>query len=476
MTNEANKKRKGKSKAQRLMEVITGQCELWHSEDNLAYATYQGKAHWENWRVSSPQFRQWAYGLYYSATHDVISKPTWDNLQSLIIRHALEAKHHSTYRRVARVEDAIYIDMGNPQWQYIEITASGWAVKDDCPVKFLRGSNTGALPIPERGGSLDELQGLITSCPDNWQRIKGFILDAFKGRKPYFVLIIHGVQGSAKTCACKLIRNTIDPVCKAPLCRLPRDEREIGVAAQSEYVLGYDNVSHLPQWLSDTLCMVSTGGGFKARTLYSDAEQTIFDVSRPIILNGVPQCAESNDLLSRSLIVEQPMIPEDEKRDEVDLDTNYEAIKGRVMGGILDCLSNGLANYSTTKLERLPRMADSVKWVSACYGNDGFVKAYESNEEDTAQAGLDSSPIARVVIDICKGKDSWVGTAGSMLQELTERITWEQRGRDFPTNAKALGKQLKRDEPMLLKAGLSFTKKHEHEGRVIRIDRVSSLA
>ncbi len=473
---EKQTKRKGKSKAQRLMEMVGQHCELWHSGDNIAYGSFLALDHWENWRVSSPQFRRWAYGLYYLQGKDVISRPTWDNLQCLLEQRALAGKHHETYRRVARVGDTIYVDLGNEQWQYVEATKSGWDVKDNPPFKFLRGSNTGALPMPERGGSLDELQPLITSCSDNWQRIKGFILDAYKGRKPYFALAVHGVQGSAKTYACRTIRTTIDPCCKAPLTRLPRDEKELGVSAQSEYVLAYDNVSHLPQWMSDSLCSVSTGAGFKARTLYTDGEQTIFDVARPIILNGIPQCVESNDLLSRSLIVEQPMIAEEERREEVELDAQYEAIKGRVFGGILDCLCTGLANYSATKLERLPRMADSVRWVSACYGDDAFVKAYEANEEEAAQCGLDSSPIARAILDMFKGdRKAWEGTATELLGEISNRLSYDQRGKDFPTTYNALGVRLKRDVPLLLKAGLRVDKQHDHDRRGISIVRVSSL-
>jgi hypothetical protein len=476
MTNDASKpKRKGKSKAQALVELIRENCTLWNGGDGVAYATFRTQEHLENWRITAPQFREWAYGLYFTRSKDVISRPTWDNLLCLVKQQALQDAPQETYRRVARVGDTIYVDLGDAAWSCVKVDGQGWALADSPAVKFLRGSNTGALPMPEHGGSMDELRPLVTSCPENWERMKGFILDAYKGRKPYFALAVHGTQGSAKTYACRLIRTTIDPVRKAPLARLPRDERELGVTAQSEYVLAYDNVSHLPQWLSDALCAVSTGGGFKARTLYTDDEQTIFDCARPIILNGIPQCVESNDLLSRALLVEQPMITDEQRREETELDAEYEAVKGRVMGGILDCVSKGLANHAKTTLPRLPRMADSVKWVSACYGNDVFVKAYAENEEDAAQAGLDSSPIARAVIRLLDKVAAWEGTAEKLLREVADYVPYDQRGRDFPANYKALGRQLRRDTPLLLKAGLRVDVKRDAARRTIRIDKGTPL-
>ena len=233
----------------------------------------------------------------------------------------------------------------------------------------------------------------------------------------------------------------------------------------------------MPQLLSDALFAVSTGGGFKSRTLYTDGEQTIFDVARPIILNGIPQCVESSDLLSRALIAEQPMIADEDRREEAELDAQYEAVKGRVFGGILDCLSNGLKNYPTTHLAKLPRMADSVKWVSACYGDDTFLKAYQDNEEEATRCGLDSSPTARAIIKMFGDKLAhWEGTAHELLEQLNDRTPYEQRDRkDYPTDAKKMGMRLTRDLPLLVKAGLRVDRDRDGNQRTIRIDRVSSL-
>jgi hypothetical protein len=74
---------------------------------------------------------------------------------------------------------------------------------------------------------------------------------ALRAGGPYPVLAIAGEQGSAKTVLSKLLRALIDPSV-APVRALPRDERELFIAASHSHVLAFDNLSGLPPWLSDT--------------------------------------------------------------------------------------------------------------------------------------------------------------------------------------------------------------------------------
>jgi hypothetical protein len=99
-------------------------------------------------------------------------------------------------------------------------------------------------------------------------------------------LAIAGEQGSAKTVLSKLVRALIDPSV-APVRALPRDERELFIAASNGHVLAFDNLSGLPPWLSDTLCRLTSGGAFSTRRLFTDQDEILFVAARPIILNGI---------------------------------------------------------------------------------------------------------------------------------------------------------------------------------------------
>jgi hypothetical protein len=72
----------------------------------------------------------------------------------------------------------------------------------------------------------------------------------------------------------------------APVRSLSREERELMIAANNGYVLAFDNLSGLRNWLSDALCRLATGGSFAVRQLYTDDEEILFEAARPILLNG----------------------------------------------------------------------------------------------------------------------------------------------------------------------------------------------
>ncbi len=61
-----------------------------------------------------------------------------------------------------------------------------------------------------------------------------------------------------------MLRNLVDPNA-ASLRSGPRDERDLFIAANNSWVITLDNLSHLPDWLSDALCRVATGGGLATR-------------------------------------------------------------------------------------------------------------------------------------------------------------------------------------------------------------------
>jgi hypothetical protein len=91
----------------------------------------------------------------------------------------------------------------------------------------------------------------------------------------------------------------VDPN-SAPLRSEPRDARDLIIAANNSWVLAFDNLSHLPAWLSDALCRLATGGGFSTRELYTDSEEVLFDAVRTVILNGIEELAMRGDLLDRA--------------------------------------------------------------------------------------------------------------------------------------------------------------------------------
>jgi hypothetical protein len=250
----------------------------------------------------------------------------------------------------------------------------------------------------------------------------------------------------------RFCRSVIDPVKLAPLASLPREERDLGIDGQSEYMLCYDNVSYLHPWLSDAFCRAATGGGIKTRKLYTDDEQTIFDICRPIGLNGIPDFAENHDLLSRCLIVSQPTIPEDKRLDEQVLNERFALVRPAIFGALCDLAVNGLRNLPGIELPKLPRMADSAKWITACLGNDAFLTQQVINEAKAVDLGLESSHTAQILRELLKSKGNcWKGTCGDLLQILKNKSLELGMFGKLPESPRGLASRIRRDAPAIRK-------------------------
>ena len=124
---------------------------------------------------------------------------------------------------------------------------------------------------------------------------RGMVVGSTASRRPLSGPGHRGEQGSAKTILSKILRSIIDPNV-APVRVLPRDERELFVAASNSHVLAFDNLSGLSPWLSDTLCRLASGGAFSTRRLFTDQDEILFAAARPVILNGIEDIVTRPDL------------------------------------------------------------------------------------------------------------------------------------------------------------------------------------
>jgi hypothetical protein len=111
------------------------------------------------------------------------------------------------------------------------------------------------------------------------------------------------------------------------------------VAATNAWMLAFDNLSHLPEWLSDALCRLATGGGFGTRALFTNQEEALFDAQRPVLLTGIDKVVTRGDLLDRSLLVSLPEIRDEQRRPEDEFWQAFEAVRPGILGALLDALS-----------------------------------------------------------------------------------------------------------------------------------------
>jgi hypothetical protein len=457
--------------------------ELFHTDTHDAYAVVTVGEHRETWPVKAKPFRRWLQRLFYQRTGKAPgSQAVQDAIGVLEGKALFEAGEQPIAVRVAAHHGAIWLDLANERWEAVEVTAGGWRVVADPPVRFRRPAGTRPLPTPVPGGSLEELRGFCNVDDDGWRLVLAFLAVTLRPSGPYPVLNLLGAQGSAKTTTAKALRNLVDPAV-AGLRAEPKDEHDLAIAASNSQVVGYDNLSAIPRWLSDALCRLATGGGFATRELYTDSDEALFDFQRPVILTGIEELAVRGDLADRSLLVDLAALDDHDRRDEASFWAAYRAAQPRLLGALLDAASTALRRLPEVHLERLPRLADFAIWVVAAAPSlgmdpDGFLKAYEANRAATNAMAVEALPVASVVHRFTEHHQTWKGTATQLLATLNGSAPGDvdRRARTWPKTAKALSDALRRSQPNLAKVGVRVTFGQGHHPRTIELEWVGDAA
>jgi hypothetical protein len=257
-----------------------------------------------------------------------------------------------------------------------------------------------------------------------------------------------------------MLRSLVDPHA-APLRAEPREPRDLIAGAHAGWILALDNVSHIRPWLSDGLCRLATGGGYVARALYTDLDEVVVDVQRPVLMTGIVSLATRSDLADRAIVITLPPLDDADRRPEAELTAAFDAVRPRVLGALLTGLSCGLRDLPNTHLDSLPRMADYATWLAACEPRLGLprgtlVGAYTGARREVVETTLDASPVAMALRAHMATWGTWEGTACGLQEALGTLVSEEVRPdrRRWPQSPRGLSGTLRRLAPMLRAAGI----------------------
>jgi hypothetical protein len=467
---------RGPTQADILIDLAQS-AELFHTPDGTGFADLDIKGHRETWPIRAKGFRRWLARRFFEATQGA---PSSEALQSAL--NVIEAKAHfdaperTVHIRVGGLDGRLYLDLCDATWRAVEIGAAGWRVIDNPPVRFRRAAGMQALPMPLRGGSIEVLRLFLNVKTDaEFVLVVACVLACLRNRGPYPVIALLGEQGSAKSTFSAILRALLDPN-TAPLRALPREDRDLFIAASNGHVLVFDNVSGLPAWISDTLCRLATGGGFAVRQLYTDQDEVLFDAARPVILNGIEDIVTRPDLADRAVFLMLEPIPEERRRPEAELWAAFETERPRILGVLLDAVVEGIKRLPETRLEKLPRMADFALWATACetalWPAGTFWSAYCGNRDEAVEGVIDADPIAAAVRAIMTVRTEWTGTASDLLGALAEAAGERAaNSKTWPDSPRALAGRLRRAATFLRKIGIevAFKKEGRARARIINI-------
>jgi hypothetical protein len=356
-----------------MLEEMTVCEEVFHTPTGTAFADVITDGHRETWPIRSKRFRNWVRRCYYHATGTAPGSAVIASALDLLeARAQFDAPERAISARVAEHASRIYLDLADEHWRVVAIGADGWRLLGCPPVRFRRSPGMLPMPVPQRGGSVELLKPFLNLSNENdFVLVVAWLLAALRPRGPYPLLAISGEQGSAKTVLSKLLRALVDPNV-APVRALPREERELMIAANNGHLLAFDNLSGLPPWLLDALCRIASGGSFAVRRLYTDDEKVLFQAARPTVLNGIEDFIGRADLADRAIFLSLGPIAEEQRRSEADLWREFERARPAILGALLDAVAHGLNAVHSVRPDRLRGLADFAIWASACDPDSGL--------------------------------------------------------------------------------------------------------
>jgi hypothetical protein len=473
ITKDRGESGESSAKADQLVALVRESSELFHDDRGNSYVTFEQDKHFETWALGSDGFKKW---LSYKAFRELGFTPSetaftaaLSTLKGFAIH---EGDEQQIYLRCAPIDGGYLIDQTNDDWTAIRVTAQGWEITSQPEKKFIRSSTATPLPDPAEGDFSAFWKHV--NIPDNDRPLLvAWLLESWRPQTPYAILELCGEQGSAKSTTHTRIRQLSDPN-RVPLRTAPKDTQDIFVSAANNHQASFENMSNLSGKMQDALCTLSTGGGFAARKLYSDADESVIEVKRPVIINGISAVATRPDLIDRVIHLDLPRIEGHKSADNLDQAFNNELPE--ILGGLLTLFSNTLKALPEIKVTTLPRLADFALLGEAVYRamgiNKRFTTLFRENRAVSLKRSLESSPIAMAIQEyINPFHTEWEGTV-KQLKSILDK-DYHQPGEGWPNSARGLSDILRRSAPALREIGVGVEfHGHKRDGSHISLKHI----
>lgn len=423
-------------------------------------------------KLDSRKFKQWMKWKYWKSCGVYLSDALLKKILGPLQGEAIyEGQEHKLHLRIAWHKENIFYDLGREKDMWaIEIKPRSWTLVKSPPILFRRYSHMKEQVIPASRGSAQELLNFMNveeERKDERLLLLILLISYFIPDIPRPLLALHGDPGSTKTSVMMVLREVIDPDEK-PISAPPRNMREFAIHANHNYCVFLDNLSRLPEWLSDALCRLVTGEGYSERKLYTDEDEIIFKYKRAAAISGVNVVINRGDLFDRTLIFElqQPKVWKEEKK----LQQEFSARKSYILGGIFDVLAGALWEYPQIKLGWKSRMADFTRWGCAIaralgFNDADFLKAYRENLERKVEEITKMSPVAQTLLSIMEEREEWSGTIGKLHTELSIVADTLAIKAIFPKDATRLGMALTEIRATLSKRGIEIERKEKRTAK-----------
>lgn len=440
------------SQASLLVKYVEQRFELFHDQNKDVYTRDMKSGEVRN--LASRQFRDCLLAGFYQ---DTGKAPRDQSIREALGTLAGLGRFHGEcldiHLRTAGTNGEYFLDLAvSGSSRAIRITSGTWEIVESPTAMFVRQESTQPLPAPLTGGSIEPLWRVANIPHGSRLLVLSWLIECLRPDTPYPLLELLGEQGSAKSTTQIALRRLIDPNA-CDLRGAPKSVEDIFVSAGACCLISYENVSHLPGPMQDALCVLATGGGFAKRKLYSDTEESVVNVKRPIVINGISAAVTAQDLVDRAITVETPVITD--RLEVTDLWRAYEVERPKLLGALLDIAVRALELLPQMSIpaDERPRLVEFARLgmaVAKAVGQlpEDFMREFNACRQESLSRTIDASPVAAAVVDLIEARP--YGMTAPVKEILLILEQFRPTGCDsWPRSPKGLGDALRRAAPAL---------------------------
>jgi hypothetical protein len=474
-SNQNTKAKKGGHEstiANKIIELVTKSCELVHNKQKEPFAIIHSNGIRKIYSINSKSFVELVASEYYAETKSSISDASLKTAISTLNGKAnFEGEEVDIHLRVAKTEKGYWLDLCNDRWEAVLITEAGWTVMSGEQVPlFCRSNSMQSIPTPVSGGSLESLWKIVNIPIGDRLIVLCWLLECLRPDTPHVVLEIIGQQGSAKSTTQQFLKQLVDPNA-ANLRTAPKNAEDLWIGARNCHVVSFENLSYLSQQYQDALCVLATGGALATRTLFTNLDETIVQLCRPVVLNGISVVITAQDLLDRCIHLELPRVVS--RLLSKDVAEDFEKNHAQIVGALLDQFVLALRELAAVDIpdEEKPRMVDFAYLGEAVFIANGyepgeFLRRYKEMRQKGVHRTIEAFPIGIALFSFLQDRpDGWSGQLLELLSLLNpKKPTGEP---NWPRSAKSMGDALRRLSPALRTIGFECSSSQKTGGNII---------
>ena len=423
-----------------------------------------------------------------------IDKEEYDKIILQLIANAqiCGAKIEKTFNRIQSDEKRIVVDLGNEDFECVEITKNGIDIKplDEYSPILLRYQTTHSQIKPEYGHTtaIKEFAKLL-----NFKDIQLFsvhLVAMFLADVTTPIMALTGKAGSQKTTTSSSIKRIIDPAgdsLEANVLSIPTRRDDIIMTLYNRYLTVFENVSKIDTDTSDILCRGVTGSSNTKRAHYKNLEEIIMTFKRKIILNGVTPNFNNGDLQTR--LIKYSKKDEFTFLTDSEFEENFIELRPKVLGQCFEILQKVLCRIEDFKITPKTRMAEFERWGELIsqelgYEKNTFGKIYEEKMKVTSIENKDAHPIIEIIENLMLEKKVYEDTVSNLFtyiksQAISKGIDPKDRFVSFPKAANQLIDRMTDVATIFDNLGLKFTTwnntNNKEIGKNVKVIKITNL-